>query len=197
MRVKTVDVFTCREILRIRSGIEQYALPEGFGEYYWAELLRDCSESDALETTWAHYRTSTRPLTPADILGQVESRRAARVAMVARVADGLLGERTRFSWTAEQLAQWKSTFETEIGRGADVEDARECADNDVCGASDSGDDAAAEIARPIALAPPPADCATRRPHSGARNSSPPPAVNSPDPLIASWRHLHESSAYER
>ena len=156
-RIKTVDVFTCREILRIRSGIEQYAPPDGFGEYYWSELLRDCAESDALEATWAHYRTKTRPLTPADILGQVESRRAPRVAMVARIADRLLHERTRFGWSAEQLTRWSTTFETEIGRGADIEDACDCADLDAGGAGDAGDTgdaAAAEIVPPIALVPP-------------------------------------------
>ena len=77
--------------------------------------------------------------------------------MVAKIADRLLHERTRFDWSAEQLTQWKTTFETEIGRGADIEDARECADIDVCGAGDSGDNAAAEIVPPIALAPPAAD----------------------------------------
>lgn len=151
-RVKTVDIFTCREILRIRSGVEQYTAAEGFGEYYWAELLRDCSESDALEATWAHYRTKTRPLTPADILGQVESERATRVATVARTADQLLYERSQFGWTAEQLTQWNITFETEIGRGADIEDARDCADLDAHDEDDSTD-TRAQAAPPAALLP--------------------------------------------
>ncbi|MGW0177094.1 hypothetical protein ACWDUM_24985 [Rhodococcus sp. NPDC003322] len=156
-RVKTVDIFTCREILRIRAGIEQYASPEGFGEYYWAELLRDCAESDALEATWAHYRTKTRPLTPADILGQVESRRAPRVAMVAGIADRLLRERTQFGWTAEQLTQWNATFENEVGRGAEIEDARDCADIDACADDDASEGGAAEINAPGALPSPSAD----------------------------------------
>lgn len=66
-RVETVDVYTCRGILRLRAGIEQHSPPDGFGEYYWTELLRGCAESDGLEATWGHYRTRTRPLTPADI----------------------------------------------------------------------------------------------------------------------------------
>ncbi|WP_206040144.1 hypothetical protein [Rhodococcus sp. HNM0563] len=150
-RVKTVDIFTCREILRIRSGVEQYMAPDGFGEYYWAELLRDCSESDALEATWAHYRTKTRPLTPADILAQVGAEVATRVSMVARITDQLLCERTRFGWTAEQLARWNITFDTEIGRGADIEDARDCADLDAHDEDDSDDTRVARVAPPAAL----------------------------------------------
>ncbi|MFI1462483.1 hypothetical protein [Nocardia carnea] len=128
--VKTVDVYTCREILRIRAGVEQYAPPDGFGEYYWTELLRGCAEADALEATWEHYRTRTRPLMPADILIWVRARHAARLTTVTGITEKLRRERTGLDWSDDKLTRWQKTFETEIGLGADIDDARDTADLD-------------------------------------------------------------------
>lgn len=128
--VKTVDVYTCREILRIRAGVEQYAAPDGFGEYYWTELLRGCAEADALEATWEHYRTRTRPLMPADILIWVRARHHARLTTVAGIAEILLRERAGLDWSTGKITRWQRTFETEVGRGADIDEARDTADLD-------------------------------------------------------------------
>lgn len=128
--VKTVDVYTCREILRVRAGVEQYAAPDGYGEYYWTELLRDCAESDALDATWEHYRTRTRPLMPADILIWVRARHNARLATVAGITERLLRERTGLDWPPRKIARWQRIFETEVGRGADIDAACETADLD-------------------------------------------------------------------
>ena len=147
--IKTVDVYTCREILRIRAGVEQYTAPDGFGEYYWTELLRGCAESDALEATWEHYRTRARPLMPADILGRVRARHNSRLAMVAGITERLLRERTGLAWSPGRIARWQNTFETEVGRGADIDDACDTADFDAHEYTGNPD-----TAPPHALGPP-------------------------------------------
>lgn len=73
---RVADIFTCREVIRIISGIERRPAGERLDEYYWAELLGSCSESEVLEATWDHYRRHSRPIWPADILAWVEARRA-------------------------------------------------------------------------------------------------------------------------
>lgn len=73
---RVADTFTCREVIRIISGIERRPLGERLDEYYWAELLGGCTESEVLEATWDHYRRHARPIWPADILASVESLRA-------------------------------------------------------------------------------------------------------------------------
>lgn len=128
--VKTVDVYTCREILRIRSGVEQCPAPDEPGEYYWAELLRECAEADALDATWAHYRTSSRPLMPADILERVGRIAAARTLAAAGARDRSLLERAFLGWDPDRLVRWRSEFDTEVARGASVDDACAVADAD-------------------------------------------------------------------
>jgi len=126
--VKTVDVYTCREILRIRSGVEQCSSPDGSGEYYWAELLRDCAESDALEATWAHYRTTSRSLLPADVLRRVAEFASPRLSAAEGRGGRLLLDRALEGWDPDRLVRWKRVFDTEVGRGAHVDDARDVAD---------------------------------------------------------------------
>ncbi|WP_305092951.1 galactose-1-phosphate uridylyltransferase [Prescottella sp. R16] len=71
---RAADIFTCREVIRIISGIERRPPGERLDEYYWAELLGGCTESEVLEATWDHYRRHSRPIWPADILGWVAAR---------------------------------------------------------------------------------------------------------------------------
>lgn len=73
---RPADIFTCREVIRIISGVERRPPGERLDEYYWAELLAGCTESEVLEATWEHYRRHSRPIWPADILGWVASRRS-------------------------------------------------------------------------------------------------------------------------
>ena len=73
---RPADIFTCREVIRIISGVERRPPGERLDEYYWAELLAGCTESEVLEATWEHYRRQSRPIWPADILGWVAARRA-------------------------------------------------------------------------------------------------------------------------
>ncbi|PTR24771.1 hypothetical protein C8K36_10727 [Rhodococcus sp. OK519] len=121
--VKTVDVYTCREVLRIRAGVEQVPVPDEPGEYYWSEILRDCAESDVLEATWAHYRTTSRPLLPADILGRVGTVSKQRIQASRGVCERLLMDRALLGWDPDRLARWHTDFTAEIGRGASPEDA--------------------------------------------------------------------------
>lgn len=73
---RAADIFTCREVIRIISGIERRPPGERLDEYYWAELLGGCTEAEVLEATWDHYRRHARPIWPADILGWVAARHA-------------------------------------------------------------------------------------------------------------------------
>ena len=73
---RAADIFTCREVIRIISGIERRPPGERLDEYYWAELLGGCTESEVLEATWDHYRRHARPIWPADILAWVAARRS-------------------------------------------------------------------------------------------------------------------------
>ncbi|QKT13501.1 MULTISPECIES: galactose-1-phosphate uridylyltransferase [unclassified Rhodococcus (in: high G+C Gram-positive bacteria)] len=79
---RAADIFTCREVIRIISGIERRAPGERLDEYYWAELLGGCTESEVLEATWEHYRRHARPIWPADILARVAARRAEGAEIV-------------------------------------------------------------------------------------------------------------------
>ncbi|RVW07053.1 galactose-1-phosphate uridylyltransferase [Prescottella agglutinans] len=74
---RAADIFTCREVIRIISGIERRPPGERLDEYYWAELLGGCTEGEVLEATWDHYRRHSRPIWPADILTWVAARRVA------------------------------------------------------------------------------------------------------------------------
>lgn len=74
---RAADIFTCREVIRIISGIERRPAGERLDEYYWAELLGGCTEAEVLEATWDHYRRHSRPIWPADILTWVAARRGA------------------------------------------------------------------------------------------------------------------------
>ncbi|MBM4724433.1 hypothetical protein GS439_20165 [Rhodococcus hoagii] len=129
--VKTVDVFTCREVLRIRAGVEQAPVADERAEYYWSELLRDCSESDVLEATWAHYRTTSRTLLPGDILERVGAVARNRIRSSRRVCERLLLDRALLGWDPDRLVRWHTTFTGEIGRGAEAEAARAVADASV------------------------------------------------------------------
>ncbi len=129
--VKTVDVFTCREVLRIRAGVEQAPVPDERAEYYWSELLRDCSESDVLEATWAHYRTTSRTLLPGDILERVGAVARNRIRSSRRVCERLLLDRALLGWDPDRLVRWHTTFTGVIGRGAEAEAARAVADASV------------------------------------------------------------------
>ncbi|MFC9518099.1 hypothetical protein ACFTSD_20415 [Nocardiaceae bacterium NPDC056970] len=126
--VKTVDVFTCREVLRIRAGVEQVPAPDEPGEYYWSELLRDCAESDVLEATWAHYRTTSRTLRPADILAWVGAVAEERIRGSRGVRERLLLDRALLGWDPDRLVRWDAVFTVEVGRGADSDAARDLAD---------------------------------------------------------------------
>ncbi|CAM3150138.1 hypothetical protein RHDE110596_19620 [Prescottella defluvii] len=126
--VKTVDVYTCREVLRIRAGVEQVPVPDEPGEYYWSELLGECSESDVLEATWAHYRTTSRTLLPGDILERVGAVASARIRISRGVCEQLLADRALLGWDPDRLARWHTTFTVEIGRGAGTEAACAVAD---------------------------------------------------------------------
>lgn len=140
--VKTVDVYTCREVLRIRAGVEQAPVPDESGEYYWSELLRDCAESDVLEATWAHYRTTSRTLLPRDILERVGAVERERIRISRGVCARLLMDRALLGWDPDRLARWHTTFTVEIGRGADQETARDVADAAVCDHAPVSDHAA-------------------------------------------------------
>ncbi|WP_430334491.1 galactose-1-phosphate uridylyltransferase [Rhodococcus sp. ACT016] len=76
---RAADIFTCREVIRIISGIERRPPGERLDEYYWSELLSGCTESEVLEATWDHYRRQSRPIWPADILAWVAARRSEGV----------------------------------------------------------------------------------------------------------------------
>jgi hypothetical protein len=68
--MKKADTYTVRELLRIRSGIEQTPLPDEQTEYFWTELLKTCTEADVLRAAWDHYRDHPRTLWPADVLSR-------------------------------------------------------------------------------------------------------------------------------
>lgn len=77
MRRKS-NIYTVREILRVRHGIEQGPVPDEETEYYWLEILKGCLEQDAIAAVWRHYRVHNRPLFPADVLLLAKSAAADR-----------------------------------------------------------------------------------------------------------------------
>lgn len=126
-------MYTCREVLRIRAGVEQVSIPDEPGEYYWAELLRDCAEADVLEATWSHYRTTPRTLLPADILERVGVFAEERIRAAREPCERLLMDRALLGWEPDRLARWHETFTVEIRRGAGVDAARDVADAEPTG----------------------------------------------------------------
>lgn len=117
-RVKTVDIFTCREVMRIRQGVEPANEVDAADEYFWAELLKGCAEADVFEAVWDHYRRHARRLWPADVLLWVRregSRRRDAGLQAWREGRGL---RQAMGWDASLLARWDEVYQTETGRGA-------------------------------------------------------------------------------
>lgn len=127
-RIKTVDTYTCREIMRIRAGIEPDAEPDEEAEYFWAELLKDCAEADAFEATWDHYRSERRPLWPNDILEWVRTAEHRREQRADTAWKRILTDRALSGWPPESLQVWNRVFGSEIRRGASLTDATEIAD---------------------------------------------------------------------
>lgn len=127
-RIRTVDGYTCRELLRIRAGIEPDADPDEDAEYFWAELLRDCAESDVFEAAWEHYRSERRPLWPTDILEWVKAAECRRKQRANTSWKRVLMDRALSGWPPESLEAWNRVFGSEIGRGASLTDATEIAD---------------------------------------------------------------------
>lgn len=125
---KTADIYTCREIMRIRAGIEPDPKSDQESEYFWAELLKDCAEQDVFEAAWAHYRTEQRPLWPADILNWVRTAENDRMERADVASKRLLMDRALSGWPPEVLDVWNRAFKSEIGRGAPLSKAQAVAD---------------------------------------------------------------------
>jgi len=127
-RIKTVDIYTCREVMRVRQGVEPSSEGDAADEYFWAELLKDCAEADVFEAVWEHYRRHARRLWPADILCWVRregSRRRSAGQEAWREGRGL---RLSMGWDARLLACWDEIYLTEICSGATHSNALAVAD---------------------------------------------------------------------
>jgi len=118
VRIKTVDAYTSREVLRIRQGVEPSGEVDVADEYFWAELLKDCAEADVFEAVWTHYRRHARRLWPADILCWVQQEGSRRREAGYEAWQEGHGMRLSAGWGAETLARWDEAYQTELLRGA-------------------------------------------------------------------------------
>lgn len=127
--VRTADVYTAREVLRLRMSVGQMAEEDPGAEYYWAELLKDCSEDDVFEAAWDHYRIRSRPLWPADILEWVRNEAKRRIESITLRREVELAKRTARGWETPTLARWTPVFDLEIARGSGPDEAAQIADS--------------------------------------------------------------------
>jgi hypothetical protein len=134
----SVDLFTCREILRIRESFEPNAPFAGGDEYYWFELLKACDEATALTAAWEHYRKNSGPLTPAVILRYVGASAALNIETES-IRGRLLMDRALSGLPCEALARWNGVFVEESGSGATYDSAALAADRAVEGWGESID----------------------------------------------------------
>lgn len=127
--IKTADVFTAREVLRLRMSMDLRADQDPAAEYYWAELLQDCADADVFEAAWDHYRSRSRPLWPADTLewARIESQHRHDAAVEQRKLE--LDERTGSGWVAAAFAMWTQIFDREIALGASPQSSAKAADS--------------------------------------------------------------------
>lgn len=123
-RIRTVDLHTIRELLRMKSALEAGARDLGASESYWFELLRGYSEADVFDAAWQHYCSRPRPLWPADVLASVDRLVAARAEAVRPVRAEIV-ERRSLNGRSDG---WVAVFDQEIARGASVEGAMRTAD---------------------------------------------------------------------
>lgn len=128
LAVRTADEFTAREVLRLRMAVGQGPDWDPASEYYWAELLRDCSEADVLDAAWDHYRRHSRPLWPADILDWVAAAAVRRRDEATLARELELAKRVAGGWGEAALARWSPIFDVEIARGGGPDAAARAAD---------------------------------------------------------------------
>lgn len=128
--VRTADIFTAREILRLRMSVDQGQDGDPTAEYYWAELLKDCAEADVFTAAWDHYRNHSRPLWPADILRWVRIASERRLDGAVEHRGQGLAKRASGGWGAVALERWAAIVDEQISRGANPEAATKTADSE-------------------------------------------------------------------